>query len=98
MKIQLVRADVTSLKVDAMVTTSQAATGGSANLLARFIIHADVIAPDGERAEERLRDATTAALRKAEDLAVGSVGLPTLWSATPEIVERCARNMLRATV
>ena len=99
MKIQLLRADVTSLKVDAMVTTTQpAGSEGSANMLTRFVVQVEPTSPDEADADAKLRAATTRALQRAEELAIATVGLPPMWNGSPEITERCARNMLQAAL
>ena len=111
MNIQLLRADVNSLKVDALVAPSDAkssertsegraavvVTGG--NLLARFIIHVPVPDVTEADADAKLRGATLAALERAEELAIASIGLPAV--ATEPFgftIERCARVMLAATL
>ncbi|HEX2059615.1 MAG TPA: macro domain-containing protein [Thermoanaerobaculia bacterium] len=108
MEIQLLRADVNSLKVDAIVapTDPQAheangraviVTGG--NLLARFIIHVHVPNADDADADGKLRAATLAAVERAEELAVASVGLPAIATGPFGFTaERCARVMLAATL
>jgi histone H2A len=115
MNIQLLRADINSLKVDALVApTDQKAnerpaegadnkgravvvTGG--NLLARFIIHVHVPNVTDDDADAKLRAATLAALERAEELAIASIGLPAI--ATEPFgfsIEHCARIMLAATL
>lgn len=108
MKIQLLRADIASLKVDAMVAPTDPqshehagraviVTGG--NLLARFIIHVHVPQATEPDADAKLRAATTAALERAEELAVASVGLPAIATGPFEFTtERCARVMLSAAL
>lgn len=108
MNIQLLRTDVASLKVDALVAVSDplahessgrssVATGG--NLLARFVIHVQVPNATEADAQAKLRAATIAALERAEDLAVASVGLPVLGAgANGFAIEDCARIMLDAAV
>lgn len=115
MDIQLLRADVTSLKVDAIVNPSSAqlqpapgierlpvgsavvTTGG--NLLCKFVIHA-VVPRIGEGDEDaKLRAATWAALERAEELAIESVGMPAMSTgAFGFSFERCAHIMLGATL
>jgi O-acetyl-ADP-ribose deacetylase (regulator of RNase III) len=131
MDILLLRADITSLKVDAIVNATSALmkpdgrvvvreggrlveksnddipplTVGSAvattggNLLCRFIIHA-VVPRMGEGDEDaKLRAATWSALQRAEELAIGSVGLPAMSAGTFGFTfERCARIMLGTTL
>ncbi|HET7433937.1 MAG TPA: macro domain-containing protein [Thermoanaerobaculia bacterium] len=110
MHIQLLRADVTSLKVDAIVNPASpqlknGARVGSAvaepggNLLCRFIITA-VVPRMGEGDEDaKLRLATIASLERAEELALASVGLPAMGAgAFGFTFERCARVMLGATL
>jgi O-acetyl-ADP-ribose deacetylase (regulator of RNase III) len=107
MEIQLLRADIASLKVDAIVAPSdpQAMEGGRAvvvtggNLLARFIIHVRV--PNGaeDDADAKLLAATRAAVERAEELAVASVGLPAIATGPFGFTsERCARVMLPAAL
>jgi O-acetyl-ADP-ribose deacetylase (regulator of RNase III) len=112
MNIQLLRADINSLKVDALVAPNDpkaserpgdekgravVVTGG--NLLARFIIRVQVPNVGDDDADAKLRAATLAALERAEELAIASIGLPAI--ATDLFgfpVERCARVMLAATL
>src|SRR5213080_5025798 len=85
MKIELIRADITSLKIDAIVNprttggdvgTATVSSGG--NVLCKFVI-TTVVPRAGEEDEERkLRDATWAALHRAEELAVASVAFPAM--------------------
>ncbi len=112
MNIQLLRADINSLKVDALVAPADAKSGerpsegkGRAvvvtggNLLARFIIHVPVPDVAEADADAKLRAATLAALERAEELAIASIGLPAI--ATEPFgfsIERCARVMLEATL
>jgi O-acetyl-ADP-ribose deacetylase (regulator of RNase III) len=108
MDIQLLRTDTTSLKVDALVFPEEApsdskegravvTTGG--NLLCRFIIHVKVPKASEEDADAKLRAATIAALERAEELAIASVGLPSIGTGTFGFdLERCARVMLAATI
>lgn len=101
MEIQLLRADTTSLKVDALVYPAEAGAAqpvvvSSGNFLCRFVIHV-AVPKAGEGDEElKLRNATTAALERAEELAVASVGLPPI--GTGFAAERCARVMLSAAL
>ena len=108
MNIQLIRADITSLKVDAMASPSPSAaqsqngrasviTGG--NLLARFVIEVPVPHGDDEDADAKLREATHDALERADELAVATIGLPVLGKRSLGFsTERCARVMLRAAL
>lgn len=108
MHIQLLRTDTTSLKVDALVYPEEApseshegravvTTGG--NLLCRFVIHVKVSRADEPDADAKLRGATIAALERAEELAIASVGLPSIGSGPFGFdTERCARVMLAATM
>jgi len=113
MEIQLLRADIASLKVDAIVFPTdphsreqqsheqdgRAAVVTGGNLLARFIIQVHVPQADDTNADDKLRDATRAALERAEELAVGSVGLPAIGTDPFGFSnERCARAMLAATL
>lgn len=96
MEIELIRADITSLKVDAMVNPTESpfddTPGG--NLLCRFVVHV-VAPPPGDAAA--LHAATVNALERAEELAVSSIALPAFWTA-PEDAAECAKIMLPATI
>ncbi|MFP5245044.1 MAG: macro domain-containing protein, partial [Thermoanaerobaculia bacterium] len=109
MNIQLLRADIASLKVDAMVAPTEpqhahesngraiVVTGG--NLLARFFIHVHVPNVNDEDADAKLRAATLAAVERAEELAVASVGLPAIATGPFGFTsEHCARVMLAAAL
>ena len=108
MEIQLLRADITSLKVDAIVAPSAPATlaqngratvvtGG--NLLARFVIEVPVPEAADADADALLRDATREALVRADELAVAIIGIPVLTKPSLGFsLERSARSMLRATL
>ena len=105
MEIQLLRADVASVKVDAIVTPSDPQQEGRAvvvtggNLLARFIIHVPVPQADEVDADAKLREATRAALARAEQLAIATVGLTAIGTEPFGFTEeRCAREMLAATI
>lgn len=107
MDIELLRADIASIKVDAIVAPSdpQSADAGGAvtvtggNLLARFIIQVRVPnGPDAD-ADAKLLAATRAAIERAEELAVASVGLPAIATGPFGFTsERCARIMLPAVL
>lgn len=108
MLIELLRADITSLKVDAIAAPSPASalsqngratvvTGG--NLLARFVIEVPVPRGTEEDADAKLRDATREALEKADELAVATLGLPVLGKRSMGFTtERCARVMVKAAL
>ena len=108
MQIQLLRADITSLKVDAIAAPMAPAalaqngratvvTGG--NLLARFVIEVSVPHGSDPEADAKLRAATHDALEKSDELAVATIGLPVLGKRSMGFPsERCARVMLRATL
>jgi O-acetyl-ADP-ribose deacetylase len=107
MDIQLLRADIASLKVDAIVapTDPQSMESGRAivvtggNLLARFVIHVRVPNADEEDADMKLLAATRAAVERAEELAVATVGLPAIATGSFGFTsERCARAMLPAAL
>ena len=106
MEIQLLRADIASLKIDAIVAPSEAhehasqavvVTGG--NLLARFVIHVRVPDVNDADADAQLRAVTTSALEHADELAVASIGLPA-FATTSHGYEtgRCARAMIAAAL
>lgn len=95
MHIHLIRADITSLKVDAMVNPTESVdetTGG--NLLCKFVVHVRAPAVGDLGA---LRASTLRALERAEELAVGSVAFPAFWPAPADAVA-CASVMLPATI
>ena len=107
MQIHLIRADITSLKVDAMASPTLEAvaqngrasvvTGG--NLLARFVIEVPVPRGTDPDADARLREATRDALERADELAVATIGLPVLGKRSLGFAtDRCARVMLRAAL
>ena len=101
MLIQLLRADTTSLKVDALVYPAEPGMEApvvvsSGNFLCRFVIHVQVPTPGDGDEELKLRIATTNALERAEELAVATVGLPPI--GTGFTAERCARVMLSAAL
>jgi O-acetyl-ADP-ribose deacetylase (regulator of RNase III) len=107
MHIQLLRTDTTSLKVDALVYPEESpelavgravvTTGG--NLLCRFVIHVKIARADEPDADAKLRQSTIAALERAEELAIASVGLPAIGGGPFGFdLERCARVMIAATV
>ena len=103
MQIQLLRADITSLKVDAIVAPSAPSATGRAtvltggNLLARFVIEVPVPHAGDEDSDARLRDSTRDALERADELAVATIGMPVLGKQALGL-ERCAQLMLRATL
>lgn len=101
MHIQLLRADITSMKVDAIInaseTSEESVTGG--NLLCKFIINTPIPRAGDEDVEERIRHATLSSLERAESLAVASVAMPAMCAGFPDhMMKRCARVMLEATV
>jgi O-acetyl-ADP-ribose deacetylase (regulator of RNase III) len=106
MNIELLRADTTSLKADAIVSptadsartgTASVITGG--NLLCRFVIQT-VLPRGGEKDEDaKLRAATTAALQRGEELAIATLAFATMKGDIFGVpLERCARAMLAATI
>lgn len=113
MHIELLRADVSSLKVDAMVNpanpqllagyTPRPSVGDAivegGNLFCKFVIHA-VVPRVGEGDEEaKLRAATWSSLKRAEELALFSVAFPAMAAGVFGIsYERCARIMLGAAI
>ena len=97
MVIELIRADVTSLKIDAIVNprptggdvgTATVSSGG--NVLCKFVINMIVPGPGEADEERKLRDAIWAALHRAEELAVASVAFPAIAGATMRVVLRAA--------
>jgi O-acetyl-ADP-ribose deacetylase (regulator of RNase III) len=97
-KIELIRADQTSLKIDAIVNPRSSSGGNvgtatatsSGNVLCKFVITA-IVPHAGEDDEERkLRDAVWSALERAEELAVASVAFPAIAGAPSRVVVRAA--------
>ena len=113
MKIELLRADISSIKVDALVYPSQSrhidgigeVPAGSAvvtsagNLLCKFVIHAIGPRSDEQDQEKVLRDATRSALERAEELAIASVAFMASRSGMFGFpIDFCAPVMLDATI
>lgn len=107
MNIQLLRADIASLKVDALVApiavrphdAERAAVVSGGNLLARFIIQVPVPHVSESDADSKLRSATLAAFERAEELAIASIGLPAMGSGTFGFpIGTCAKVVLGATL
>src|SRR5262245_54697088 len=112
MKIELLRADIASIKVDALVYPSQtrhvdgigevlpgnAVVKSAGNLLCKFVIHAV-----GPRVDETdpvtvVRDATQSSLQRAEELAIASVAFMSSRNGMFGFpIDFCAPVMLRAT-
>jgi len=98
MDIELLRADITSIKVDAIVNPTnapmqhvrgvgivpvgEAVVTTGGNLLCKFVIHA--VGPRmGEGDEDRkLRTAMMSALQRGEDLAIASIAFPAMSAGT----------------
>lgn len=114
MDIELLRADISSLKVDAIVNPAspqllngyaprpavgEAVVTEGGNLFCKFVIHA-VVPRIGEGSEEtKLRNATLSSLQRAEELALSSVAFPAMAAGVFGMsYERCARIMLGAAV
>lgn len=113
MKIELLRADVSSIKVDALIYPSQSphvdgvgeVPAGSAvvtsagNLLCKFVIHAVGPRTDEKDQAKILRDATRSALERAEELAIASVAFMASRNGMFGFpMDFCAPVMLEATV
>jgi O-acetyl-ADP-ribose deacetylase (regulator of RNase III) len=107
MQIELLRADVQSIKLDAMVAPAESHIGvpsgspavvSGGNLLARFVIHVKVPEASESDADAKLRQATLDGLEKAEELAVASVGFPPIGIVCGFAAELCARVMLGAVL
>ena len=113
MKIELLRADISSIKVDALVYPSQSkhvdgvgdVPSGSAvvtsagNLLCKFVIHA--VGPKSDEADREmiLRNATRSALERAEELAIASVAFMSSKNGMFGFpIDFCAPVMLKTTV
>ena len=97
MIIELIRADITSLKIDAIVNprptggdvgTATVTSGG--NVLCKFVITAIVPQPGEEDEARKLHEAIFAALHRAEELAVATVAFPAVAGAAAHGVLRAA--------
>jgi O-acetyl-ADP-ribose deacetylase (regulator of RNase III) len=97
MNIELIRADITSLKIDAIVNprpsggevgTATVSSGG--NVLCKFVITTIVPSPGEPDEERKLAEAIHAALHRAEELAVGSVAFPAIAGKAARVVLRTA--------
>lgn len=111
MHIELLRSDVASLKVDAIVNPrpaqpkdgknpyanrSEVLSGG--NLLCKFIIQAILPPPGTDDAERHIHAATLSAIRRADELALRSIAFPPCNILTGETGESCARAMVGAAL
>ena len=97
MNLELIRADITSLKIDAIVNprssggdvgTATVSSGG--NVLCKFVITAVIPRPGEEDETRKLSDAVWAALHRAEELAVASVAFPAMAGAAGRVAVRAA--------
>lgn len=110
MQIEILRGDVASLKVDAIVNPRLAHVRDGAdpyagpaevttgNLLCKFVIQAILPPPGVDGAEQHLQVTTWAALRRAESLAIGSIAFPPCHTMTGLPALRCARAMMKAAL
>jgi O-acetyl-ADP-ribose deacetylase (regulator of RNase III) len=110
MHIDLVRADITSLRSDAIVnpTSAQLVPGAEAgtatvttggNLLCKYVINAVVPRLGDGDEDAKLRRATLASLERAEELFLESIAFPPMSTGVFGFsYERCARIMLSAAI
>lgn len=113
MNIELLRADISSIKVDALIYPSQkphvdgvgevppgsAVVTSAGNLLCKFVIHAIGPRTDEKDQAKILRDATVSALERAEELAIASVAFMASRSEMFGFpIAFCAPVMLEATL
>ena len=110
MRIELLRSDVASLKVDAIVNPRLAHAGDgvdpyaspaevtTGNLLCRFVIQAILPPPGADGAEHHLHVATWSALQRAEGLAIESVAFPPCHTMAGLPAFLCARAMMGAAL
>jgi O-acetyl-ADP-ribose deacetylase (regulator of RNase III) len=113
MNIELLRADVSSLKVDAIINPASASkpvadfgpvpvghavvTSGG-NVLCKFVIHA-IVPRNGDGDEDaKLRNAMWAALKRAEELAIASVAMPPVPGSFGFERGRCSRVLISTTL
>lgn len=104
MRIQLLRADISSLKLDAIVAPTDVTASGpegravsvtGGNLLARFVISVPVPRVGEDDADSQLAESTRMALARGEELAVATIGLPPIATGPFGFtVERCAQVMV----
>src|SRR5260370_41612175 len=109
MNIELLRADVSSLKVDAIINPASASkpvaefgtvpvghavvTSGG-NVLCKFVIHS-IVPRHGDGDEDaNLRNAMWAALKRAEELAIASVAMPPVPAPFGFAAGRCRRALV----
>lgn len=108
-QIELLRSDVASLKVDAIVNPrlarerevdpySRPAEVATGNLLCKFVIETILPPPGAPGAEHHLQVTTRSALRRAEALAIGSVAFPPCHTLAGLSALVCARVMMAATL
>jgi len=113
MDIELLRADVSSLKVDAIINPSaankpvpdfgsvpvgEAVVTSGGNVLCKFVIHA-IVPIEGEGAEDgKLRNAMRAALKRAEELAIASVAIPPVPASFGFPPRYCSRVLMSAAL
>jgi O-acetyl-ADP-ribose deacetylase (regulator of RNase III) len=107
MILQLLRVDQASMKLDALVAPADPQSHGadgravvvnSGNLLARFIIQVPMPSAEEEDAEGKLRTAMLAALQQADELAVGTIGIPVIPKTHGFALDQAARIMLKAAI
>ncbi len=113
MDIDLLRADLSSLKVDAIINPASASkpTAGvgavpvgeafvssGGNVLCKFVIHAIVPRQGDGNEDAKLRSAIWAALKRGEELAIASVALPPIPSSFGFERGRCARVLVATAV
>src|SRR6266550_4332395 len=109
MNIELLRADVSSLKVDAIINPAsaskpvadygpvpvgQAVVTSGGNVLCKFVIHAIVPRNGDGNEDSKLHSAIWAALKRAEELAIASVAMPPMPAAFGFETGRCVRVMV----
>src|SRR5258708_10093622 len=113
MDIDLLRADVSSLKVDAIINPASASkpragvgavpvgeafVSSGGNVLCKFVIHAIVPRQGDGNEDAKLRSAIWAALKRGEELAIASVAMPPIPSSFGFHRRRCARLLVAAAV
>lgn len=109
-QIELLRSDVASLKVDAIVNPrlarvrdgddpyARVAEVAGGNLLCKFVIESIIPPPGVPGAEHHLQVTTRSALRRAEALALGSIAFPPCHTLTRLPALDCARAMMGAAL
>ena len=96
----IVRRGGREIEADAMrqgpIPVGQAVVTGAGHLPAKHVIHAAVMGQDLHTDADKIRSATTMALRKAEEMKLKSVAFPALGTGVGGFpLDQCAEIMIR---